>query len=146
MRLIFVLLVLLTTGCYSYVPLDAGQVQPESRVRAYLSEVGSRELAIALGQGVQAVDGIVYRIEADTLGVAVRSVLTRQNFEQYWNGEGVSVPASMVVRLEERRFSKMRSALLAGGLVVGSYLLRSLVDFTDGKETGSIPIGPPVKQ
>lgn len=134
------------TGCYQYVPIEGDALRAGARVRAHIADPGAPDITANLGPGVTAVDGSVLRLSRDTLGLAVRVVTLRQFDEQYWKGEGVTLPRGVLGQLEERQLSRTRTALFSGAILAGSLMLRRLFDPARGGEDGGVPVRPPAKQ
>jgi len=116
----------LLSGCYTYVPVTPATAPVGKDVRAELTDSGVVVLAPQLGPGVYQVDGrLVTRSDRD-LVLSVESVVSRRNeMEQLWNGEQVTLPPSVIGRLQQRKLSTARSALVglgALGVLVGLYV------------------------
>ena len=75
--------------------------------------------------GIVALRGRIESIGADSIAMSVVSVTNRQELEDTWLGERVVVPRQFVSGFERRNFSKGRTALLTGGILVGSVALLS---------------------
>jgi hypothetical protein len=112
---------LLLTGCYSYHPLETPTPVSGTRVEADLTGRGSVDLASQIGPGALSVRGEVLESEPDSLVLALRSVLGRNEQETFWSGEHVRIPLVTVARVQQRRFAIGKS-ILFGGAVVGGLL------------------------
>ena len=109
-------------GCYSNYTLRSAPTA-ERQVTVTLTDAGSRELAPSLGAGVQLIDGRVVSASADALVMDVVRLVHQDESATRWHGERVTVPMHAVEMVEGRRFSVVRTAVLAGGLVTLVYLL-----------------------
>jgi hypothetical protein len=121
MRLIAILLVTLSTACYSYHPLQAPVPASGTRVAAELTDAGSVAMAAQVGPQVVSVRGEVLESDRDGLLLALSSVLGRNDQETFWKGERVRLPLATVARVEQRRFA-LGKTMLFGAVAVGGIL------------------------
>ena len=112
------------TGCYSYRPVAVAQPSSGQPVRVVLSDSGSTALAALLGPSTAVVTGRMIGSSADAYLVSVRGTLTRTGREADWAGEQVSIPRSLVARLDARVFSRSRTAVAAVGLAAATLIAR----------------------
>jgi len=142
MRVQFLLVVAgLVAGCRSYVPLTTPAPQPGSYLAATLTESGRAELSGYLGPGAGIVRGRLLDDTEQGLTLSVQSVALRGGDDVSWRGETVTVPHALIARLEERRVSKARSALLAAAGMAGFVALLDALNVI-GNSTGGPPGGP----
>ena len=90
-----------------------------------LTDLGSATLATRVGPGIIALRGRIESLDTASLTMAVVGVTNRQELEDVWLGERVLVPRQFVSGFERRKLSKGRTALLSGGLLLGSVALIS---------------------
>jgi hypothetical protein len=109
---------LVLCGCYTYVPLATPAPQPGTRVSADLTRDGTDSLAAYLGRNVDNVDGRVVTAGDGALALSVVSVSTTTGESNFWQGETVTIPQSMISRLSERRLARGSTVLLTGGVIV----------------------------
>jgi hypothetical protein len=121
MRLIAILLVTLSTGCYSYHPIQPPVPASGTRVAAQLTDAGSVAMAAQVGPQIVSVRGEVLESDRDGLLLALTSVLGRNEQETFWKGERVRIPLATVARVEQRRFALGKS-MLFGAAAVGGIL------------------------
>ena len=116
-------------GCYGYYPPDT-PVPVGKSVEVTLSDSGSFALARQIGPSAAAINGRLASDSAGALILAVTGVRQRDGNEIDWKGERVSVPRPLVVKLEERRFSRARTTMFIGSVVVGILVARSALGGT----------------
>lgn len=103
------------TGCYTTRPL-MGSPAPGAQAVALLNDRGRLALGDSLGSNVDRLTGDVVARGDTTFVLAVRRVRYLGGQENAWNGERVTVPVGALRGIEERRFSRVRSYLLAGAI------------------------------
>jgi hypothetical protein len=114
---------MLLAGCYGYYP--ATTPAPVGRdVELTLTDSGSFALARQIGPSAEAIAGRMTADSANAIVLSVRGVRQRDGNDVDWKGERVAVPRPLVVKLEERRFSRARTALFAGTIAVGLVVMR----------------------
>ena len=105
-------------GCYGYYP--ASTPAPVGReVQVTLSDSGSFALARQVGPSTAAIDGRLASDSGNAMVLSVTNVRRRDGSEIDWKGERVTVPRPIVIKVEERRFSRGRTTLFAGALALG---------------------------
>jgi len=115
------------SSCYTLAPVQGGTPAPNTRVTVRLTDQGSLSLTPVVGPGVMALDGTVEGVRGDTLELLVRSVELRGGGFSLRNGEYAAVPSSAVAGIDERRLSRSRSWLLAGGVTFGAFMLGRII-------------------
>src|ERR1044071_5972026 len=111
-------LMVLLGGCYGYYP--ASTPAPVGRdVQVTLSDSGSFALARQVGPSTAAIDGRLASDSGNAMVLSVTNVRRRDGSEIDWKGERVTVPRPIVIKVEERRFSRGRTTLFAGALALG---------------------------
>jgi hypothetical protein len=114
----------LLCACYVTTPLVSTRPDPGTKLRVQLTDVGSDNLARYLGPGVTTVDGRLLQNSDSALALSVTQVAMRSGQEQFWKGEQVELPRASIAAVQERRLSKTRSVLLAGGIVAALLSLK----------------------
>jgi len=133
------ILIALSGACYYQTPLHDLPPATDTHVTVTLEPRGTFELSNVLGPGAQALDGSVLGGTADTLMLSVSHVARFEQHGEDWHGEHVALPRTFVARVEQRRFSKMRTGLLvfgfAAAVVVADKILSTNV-------CAPVPYGP----
>jgi hypothetical protein len=125
------LLTLPLGGCYGYVPYRAGEaLQSPQRVRVHLRVPQDVRLADVTANNVTLLDGEVVSADSSMLVVSTNFVTAGSGAEQLGGGATARIPRSAIDSLELRRFSKARTAGLAG-------IIGVLTAITAGLMTGS---------
>jgi hypothetical protein len=114
----------LLAGCYVYQPVGMGSPPTGRPVRLTLTDAGTASLASELGPSVQAVGGKLIGNTADAYVVALSDSRKRNGTEIDWRGEQVSISKSLVATIQQRQFSRGRTALVAGGVVAALLVAR----------------------
>jgi hypothetical protein len=111
---------LLSAGCYSVRP--AAGLRPElgKTLVLELSDAGRVALGPAIGQSIMQVTGKVVSADSNAYVLSVTETQSLNSLVQVWRGEVVTFQASHVSRVFERQFSPLRTAILAGAVVVGA--------------------------
>lgn len=119
MRIISLVLLLTLglNGCFAYVPSGGGPLRQGAGVRAVLKNPQDVRLVEVTANNVAVVEGEVVRADAETVLLSARTVISSSGYEQLGGGATVEIPRGNIERLEERRFSTVRSAGLAGIVV-----------------------------
>jgi len=109
-------------GCYHYVPASASTSPQGTPVRARLDTLSAFELAQFTVNNIDEVQGEVVRVEAGDviLSATWLQAVTGNGFPG--NGWTVRIPEANVTAFEQRRLSWWRTAIVVGGLAVGTYL------------------------
>ena len=134
---------LLLCGCYTYRNTAVGDAALLTPVRVELTEQGSEEITKQVGPRGSMLEGVL-TARSDSALVFDVTALTRTNgVEETWHGEQVTVPASVVSRIQLRKFSLLNTSLFVAGIVAGGYLVRSAAGTRNviGKPGGPPP-GP----
>jgi hypothetical protein len=133
----------LTSGCYSTMPVGSATVGPKDVVLE-LTDRGRVDLKGALGASPLRVTGRLTAATDSTYTLAVREVETVRGETATWQGEAVTVRRSSVGLVQERRFSRARTALVvlgAVGAVVAFFVTRSLISGGGSDTDTPIPGG-----
>lgn len=114
-RLAALLLLSLSAGCYTYVPVELATVPQGERVRVHLTREGVAALP-DLGESVERVlDGTVESRSPDQIVVRVPVAARREGFLSSTLGQNVAVALGHVDRVETRRLSRSRTGLAVIG-------------------------------
>jgi hypothetical protein len=127
---------ILLGGCYGYYPPSTPAPVGKS-VEVTLSDSGSFALARQIGPSAAAINGRLTSDSANAMILAVTGVRQRDGNEVDWKGERVMVPRPLVVKVEERRFSRGRTTLFVGSVVVGILVARQALGGTGFSFLGS---------
>jgi hypothetical protein len=114
----------LQPACYAYVPSQQ-QAVPGDKVGLLVTDEGRVNLREELGQGVDRVEGVLLEKAGDNYLMRVARIRTIRGQTAHWTGEQVRIPMASVARVEQRRISGRKTALLVAGLLVGAALLVS---------------------
>ena len=120
-------LLVITTGCYTYRPVSAAGPEAGSRITAEVSREGATALSPLLGPDVSEVNGNVVEAGTDTLRVSVLSVTSQRGIPASWRGELVPLPRENLKYVGERHLATGGTVLLGAGLASGLYLLYRLL-------------------
>jgi hypothetical protein len=113
--------VLLTSGCYAYTPVDLHQVRVEDDVRARITTEHARELDPILMRDARVVEGRILEVgqvgQEFLIQVPVHSEF--RGTAAHTLSQRIRVPYSEIAAVELRTFDRTRTGLLAGtGLAV----------------------------
>ena len=131
----------LVAACYVYHPVPGSAAPTTDEVRMALTDAGTADLAAQLGPSIVEVTGRLVSNSADAYVVSLLGTRTRGGIEATWRGERVTVQRSLVSRLDERRFSRTRTALLGFGTIVAALVAREAF-WGPGGVFGGSPPGP----
>jgi hypothetical protein len=131
-------------ACYESVPTELGRVQPGTKLRVSLTDLGADSLARYLGRGVETIDGKLISTTETGVSLAVTQVSMRSGQDQFWKGESVVIPRSSLGTVQARRVNKFKSLLLSGAFVVALATLKLAgVGSSNNGGTGGHPPPPP---
>ena len=117
------------SGCFSYIPIEPGEVEPGVSVRARVSPTASARIAPLLGAtDARKLDGTVITRSADTMVVEVPTVLTDNREFGRTPNQRVSITRGDLVELEVRKLDRVRTVGLIGGaaFIVGGAIFRAM--------------------
>jgi hypothetical protein len=106
------------TGCYYYQPVARDAVRPGAQLALALTDSGTSHFWPFLGPDVGVVRGRLLGTDPRAFTVSVTSITQRHGQDLFWKGEQVQLPQEFVAYLQERRLSKVRTAIAAGGSVL----------------------------
>jgi hypothetical protein len=111
-------LVLLSTfvlnGCFVYVPNKGTPLQQGQSVQVFLNTPQDVRLTDVTANNVVRVDGEVVSVDADKMVLSAALVTQASGMDQLGENATVVVPRSHVDRVQEKRFSAVRTAGLVG--------------------------------
>ena len=110
---------LLLQGCYESLPLQRGTPSAAQRVELVLNDRGRAAVADKLGAAVDKIEGTVVGEDANSYTMSVFHVSTLSGPGSTWTGQQVAIAKDGTTGFQVRRLNKSRTALLAGGVVVG---------------------------
>ena len=135
---------LATTGaCYTSQPVASFPPAVGNDLVAMLTDTGRSEMASVLGPRVTGVSGRYLGQAGDTLLLSVKTVIKPDGNEEFWKGEQVGIPHSIVATLSRRQFSPVKSGVIVGGLVAALLGVTSFVISGSAGKTGNRP--PPTQ-
>ena len=129
-------------ACYESVPTELGRVEPGTRLRVSLTDLGADSLARYLGRGVETIDGKLISTTETGVSFAVTQVFMRSGQDQFWQGETVVIPRSSLGTVQARRVNKLKSLLLSGAFVVALATLK-LAGVGSANSGGTVGQPPP---
>ena len=104
------------SGCFTYIPIEPGQVEPGVNVRARVSLSASARIAPLLGASdARRLDGQMISQSADTLIVEVPTVFVDTREFGRTPNQRVSIPRTDLVELEVRKLDRVRTAGMVAG-------------------------------
>jgi hypothetical protein len=127
---------LLLAGCFSYIPIEPGEVEPGVSVRARVSPAASARIAPLLGASdARRLDGMMVSQSPDTLIVEVPTVIVDTREFGRTPNQRVSIPRTDLLELEVRRLDKMRTAgVVAGAATILATTLLNALKGEPGRE------------
>lgn len=135
-RIFTLLAVIVLSGCYSY-SLIASPPQSGTDVEVELTDSGSADLARLVGPNVVSIRGRVTEFGPDTMRLAVESVLKRSGTDDYWSNEPLAIGRASLASIATRKFSAVRTGLLALSAIGGAIIVRTAVDLAVGSSGGT---------
>ncbi len=112
----------MAAGCYHYVPLAPGNAPQGTPVRARLSSMANFELSQITVNNIDLVDGEMVRVDSDSLVLSATWLQAVTGNGYAGNGWTVRIPEANLAGFEEKRLSWWRTAVIVGGLAVGTWL------------------------
>jgi hypothetical protein len=106
----------LCTACYSYAPVQSTP-QPGAQVAVEVTDEGRVALNEKIGPGVVRLEGTLAGVEGDELLVDASAVRQVRGYISDLGGVRVRLPRRYVTKLDERRFSRGRTLIVAGGVL-----------------------------
>lgn len=131
---------MLSTGCFGYVPATLDSVPVGAHVRAMLSTEGQIILRDRIGIDAQVLQGELLENGGDTVLLAVRSSTITDEFGgQRPLFQRIDIPTSHILRVDLRRTDPVRTgALVAVGAGAAALLIsQAFGDSNPGQPDGS---------
>lgn len=131
-------------GCYRYVPMAGSRPALGERYSLELTDGGRVGLAERLGSGVIRVEGTLLQMTDTAYVMSVAGIETIDGGSSHWSGEKVSIPPQYIGSLQERAFSRGRTAAAIGAAAaaLGAFIAtRSLLGGGSPPVTGSTGTG-----
>jgi hypothetical protein len=141
-RSVALFLVLLSAGCYRYVPARTGAVSAGTEVRVHVTPEASARVGPVLGSELQQVDGQLERW-SDEVVVSVRVPSGEGSVDRALRNRLVFSPAE-VVAIEVRERDRARTTILAVGLAAVG--VGAVVAAITGVFGGSQNTDPPLEE
>jgi len=119
----------LLCGCFTYIPIEPGEVEPGVTVRARVSPAAGARIAPLLGAAdARKLDGTMIAHSSDTLIVEVPTVVVDTREFGKTPNQRVSIARGDLVELEVRKLDRVRTAGVVGGaaIVVATTLIKML--------------------
>ena len=123
----------LQIGCFSCLPVQSAPPLPAQQVGIVINDRGRLLLGDRVGASVDRIDGKVISRQDGSIVVDVYRVTDLRGNTATWTGERVSIPDEAILGYRARTFSKMKTLLLVGSIVIAivASLGRSLDLFGD---------------
>ena len=142
-RTVGALTIMSMSACYTTQALESFPPAVGNDLVAMLTDTGSAQMASVVGPRVTGLTGRYLGESGDTLLLSVKTVIKRDGNEEFWKGEQVRVPHSIVSSLGRREFSSVKSAAIVGGVIAAIVGVTGLVY---GGHAGSTSRKPPPTQ
>ena len=132
----------LLCGCYTYRNTAVGDAAIMTPVRVELTEEGSQEITRQVGPRGGVLEGVLAAKSDSTLVFGVTALTRTNGVEETWHGEHVTVPRSLISRVQVRKFSRLNTGLFIAGLVTGGLLVKTAADAGNVLRSPGGPPGP----
>lgn len=136
---------LVLSGCYRYVPLEASTPPVGETVAFEITDRGRVELGDRLGPSVMEVHGRLVSPGSEEFVITVFRVVQLNGSNSLWSGETVRLNRDYVGRVKTRELAKTRTWLLAAGVTAATVWLitsRTLSGLFNDEEPGVDPPPP----
>ncbi len=147
-RLAFVALLVCSAGCYSFEPMEIGELQPQMQIRARLTRSQAEDLTEDLTEVLPGEDRLIEGtvVEADDDRLLLLVPVARANrggrIESLNQRLGIPHAGLLEVELKELHRAKTGALSAAGALAIGYLLWKSLLGGSSGDTPGGGPPGP----
>jgi len=124
-------------GCYTLEPARRLAPEPGSVIALDISDQGRIALGGLIGPELAQIEGKFVSMDSGQYVLHVTGVRFLRGGEQGWSGEAVRVKSEFVTSRYERRFSPVRTGLLAAVAVgaVAVVAAKGLAGFAPGKDS-----------
>ena len=130
------------SACYSAVPVET-VTAPGSTLLLDLNDRGRVALGDSIGPSAARVEGVLATRDDSSYVLRVSSVQYLNGQSNRWSGEPLTIPADLVGRARERRFSRARTYGLAAGIVATIVAVAASTDLFGTGGIGRNPDPPP---
>jgi len=130
------------SACYTSVPVET-TTAPGSTLLLDLNDRGRVALGDSIGSSAMRIEGVLATRSESSYVLRVSSVQYLNGQSNRWSGEPLSVPADLVGRARERRFSRARTYGLAAGVVAAIVAVVSSTDLFGSGGLGRTGEPPP---
>jgi hypothetical protein len=110
------------SACYAYVPAQTS-AQAGEHVGLLVTDEGRIALRDQMGAGVDRIEGILLDTQSEEYLLRVSKVRNVGGRTSHWTGEHIRIRPANIARVETRKMSGRKTALLVGGVVAGAALL-----------------------
>jgi hypothetical protein len=129
-------------SCYSTQAVT-GAPAPGATVLLDLNDRARVQLGERIGPSAERIEGTLQSFSDSAYVLRVSSVSYVGGRTNKWSGEQFSVPAALVSRAQERKFSRTRTTMLGAGIAAAIVALFLTTDFFTNPGPDPQPGGPP---
>ena len=104
------------TACYAYTPVQTPPA-PGAQIALEVTDEGRVALNDKIGPGVVRLEGTLAGVEEGELLVDAQAVRQVRGYISDLGGVRVRLPQRYVTRMDERRFSRTKTFIVAGAIV-----------------------------
>jgi hypothetical protein len=104
------------TACYAYTPVQTPPA-PGAQIALEVTDEGRVALNDKIGPGVVRLEGTLAGVEGGELLVDAQAVRQVRGYISDLGGVRVRLPQQYVTRIDERRFSRKKTFIVAGAIV-----------------------------
>jgi hypothetical protein len=140
-RLFSALALLVTTGCYTYSPVQAPR--PGMEVRARLSNEAALRRSQGLDEPILRLDGIVVESSPESISLDVLVARSSSVFQNVMLRDTVQLQSSEIQSILTRKLSVPRTALFTVGAIAAAFGIIKGIDQVVGGTGESPPGGNP---
>lgn len=113
---------LVSTACYSHRPVVGQTLPAGTQIVISINDAGRSALGGQLGPEISDIEGRLISKDSTEYVMAVSQLLLLRGGRQVWSGERIRVKTEYISIVNEKRFSKTRTAMVSG-LAVGAAAL-----------------------
>jgi hypothetical protein len=106
----------LCTACYAYTPVQTTPA-PGTQIALEVTDQGRVALTDKIGPGIVRLEGTLAGVEGGELLVDADAVRQVRGYITDLGGVRVRLPQQYITRMDERRFSRRKTLLVAGSIV-----------------------------
>lgn len=140
-RVVVVAAVLVSMGCYTVKPITGQGAALGTTVALGISDAGRVSLGGQMGPGIREVEGRLLEKDSANYVLAVAQVRLLNGGEQVWSGERIRIRTEDVTTVNEKKFSRGKTALIGAAAVglVAVVLSKGLIGGAAGDEGKTPP-------